>query len=143
VFSGTRTQIVLSGVLGIGLVVVLLIFFIAVSALESQLYTSEQADFLSYNQGRVINQQALTANFYNDPLANNGIDGASNPVTANFASWENEVRATLQARYEEQDGVIVTLYDLDFESTYHFVHAETAVSTTLELIFPPNINASE
>jgi hypothetical protein len=64
------------------------------------------------------------------------VNEASNPVTANFASWEDEVQATLQARYEEQDGVSVTLYDLDFESSYHFEHSETAVSTTLELIFP-------
>lgn len=135
-FSGKRTEVVLSGVLGVGLVVVLLIFFITVSTLESQLYTSEQADFLSYNQGRVITQQALKANFYDDSLANNGIDGASNPVTANFASWEDKVQATLHARFEEQDGVSVTLYDLDFESSYHFEHAAAAVSTTLELIFP-------
>jgi hypothetical protein len=134
--SGKRTEIVLSGVLGIGLVVGLLFFFIIVNTLESQLYTPSQSDFLSYNQGRIINQQALTANFYNDPLANNGGDGISNALTANFASWENEAHATLRAYYEEQDGVSVTLYDLDFESSYHFEHAPTAVSTTLELIFP-------
>jgi hypothetical protein len=133
--TGKWAAVLLSGLLGIGLLAVLLFFLFAVNTLESQLYTAEQADFLNYNEGRIINQQALTANFYNDQ-SGNIVDGSVAPVTAEFASWENEVRAILQARYEEQDGVSVTLYDLEFESSYHFEHAATAVSTTLELLFP-------
>ncbi|MCP4360233.1 MAG: zinc ribbon domain-containing protein [Chloroflexi bacterium] len=131
-----RASVLLSGMLGIGLVAALLFFLFTVNTLESQVFTAEQSDFLSYNRGRVINQQALTTNFYHGQLGYNEVDGSVAPVTANFTSWQNEVRAILQARFEEQDGVSVTLYDLDFESSYHFEHATTAVSTTLELIFP-------
>ncbi|MCB8945393.1 MAG: zinc ribbon domain-containing protein [Ardenticatenaceae bacterium] len=133
---GKGTGIILSGLLGIGLLVVLFFFLFVVNRLDSQVYTEEQADFLDYNRGRVINQQALTANFYNDLVGPNALDGTIAPVTAEFAAWENEVKATLRASYDEQGGVSVTVYDLDFESSYHFEHGATAVSTTLELIFP-------
>ncbi|HET90863.1 MAG TPA: zinc-ribbon domain-containing protein, partial [Chloroflexi bacterium] len=46
------------------------------------------------------------------------------------------VRAALDARYEEQDGVVVTVYDLDFEAEYHLTYPGPAITTTVELFFP-------
>lgn len=134
----------LSGLLLVGLLALLFVYLQTVSNLDTQIYNPEQREFLENNEARGLTQQPLTANFYRydrasvaDGIVNGFLDTSIIPVSpGSFAVWENSVQATLTAHYEEQEGVSVTLYDLDFESTYHFEHAPTAVTTTLELIFP-------
>ncbi|MEA3307967.1 MAG: zinc ribbon domain-containing protein [Chloroflexota bacterium] len=49
---------------------------------------------------------------------------------------ESHVRAILAARYEEQEGVSVTAYDLEFHGEYRLVYAGPLTTTTVELFFP-------
>jgi hypothetical protein len=59
------------------------------------------------------------------------------PVTVSqVGATECRVRATLDARYEEVEGITTTVYDLDFEGAYKVGYTGSVPTTTLELIFP-------
>lgn len=127
------------GVLLFGLASLVLVVLVVVNSLEEQIYTEGQQEFLDYARGRAITQAPVTTNFLSYASGAPGVvvagaDAETQP--ANFSVWENHVQATLKARYEEQEGVSVTLYDLDFESEYHLQHSPTGLTSTLELIFP-------
>ena len=57
------------------------------------------------------------------------------PITINFATWENEIEAEIDAHYDDKEGQQRTLYDLNFASNYQFSYGEIP-TTTLEFIFP-------
>jgi len=133
--SGTRVVLVL--VLLVLLLGILIVFpALARLSLGSLLYTQSQQEFLSYNSGRAIVQAPATWNLLEGELV--GADAAAAAPTvlgpAMFASWDNYVEATLDARYEEQNGVSVTIYDLDFVGQYSIQAPQQP--TLVELIFP-------
>ncbi len=140
----------LSGLLLVSLVVLLYGYLQVVNILPSLIYSPSQQEFLSYNEQRKVWQAPLYSNIIKPtsiPMVGGGNDDhddlaqLGNPVIqpANFSVWENQVQAILTSHYEEQNGVSVTMYDLDFQSDYHFQYHQTNASpmtTTLELIFP-------
>lgn len=135
---------ILSVIFIMGLLVILFIYLLLVSNLGTQVYTETQQEYLRYNDSRVVSQASVQLNLYQfdkqlpgfDAFSSSNIDMVGVQVPTNFTVWENQMQAVLQARYEEQTGVSVTVYDLDFESHYHFQHAPTSITTTLELLFP-------
>ena len=120
-------NVLASGILLVALVGVLIFNLVIVIDLPSRVYTTKQLAYLEYNRSRSISQVAPSWN----------IIAADGTVRSAILSYirENRVRASLYARYEEQDGVSVTVYDLDFRGEYHLVYDGPA-STIVELFFP-------
>lgn len=116
-----------SGILLVGLAGVLILNFAVVSDLPSRLYTAEQLAYLDYNRSRSIWQVAPSWNII---TAEGGVQSAILSYVR-----ENRVRATLYAHYEEQEGVSVTVYDLDFTGEYHLIY-DGPLDTTMQLFFP-------
>ena len=110
----------------VGLIGLLFAYSVAVSDLPSRVYTLEQRKFLSHNYGRSVSQQAPTWNI---------VQSEGQIVPTILPGQESRVRATLAARYEEQGGVSVTVYDLDFHGKYSLTHPGPE-STTIQLFFP-------
>ncbi len=116
-----------------GLIALLVIYVRIVSDLPSRLYTEAQHDFLSYNTARSIVQTAPTMKTEMaeaEGLAEVDIALAMLPV------WDTEVDATLTAQYEEQSGVSVTVYDLDYQSEYLLSYSGLGGSAAIDLFFP-------
>ena len=120
-------KVLASGILLVGLVGVLVFNLVMVSDLPSRVYTAQQLAYLDYNRGRSISQAAPTWNIVTD-------EGIAQPAILSYMR-ENRVRASLYAAYEEQDGVSVTVYDLDFRGEYHLVY-DGPGDSTVELFFP-------
>ena len=120
-------NVLASGILLMGLVGVLIFNLVIVIDLPSRVYTAEQLAYLDYNSSRSISQAAPTWNIIT-------AEGIAQPAILSYIR-ENRVRASLYARYEEQDGVSVTVYDLDFRGEYLLVYDGPA-STVVELLFP-------
>ena len=95
-----------------GLIGLLAVYVVIVSDLPSRLYTADQWEYLSYNAARSITQSAPTLEAEMDEMK----EGVF--VTAALSEWETNVDATLTANYEEQAGVNITVYDLDYQSEY-------------------------
>lgn len=132
--------ILTTGVLVVVLIALLASYQYAVSDLPARVYTESQRSFLEYNNMRSVEQAAPVLNYFSPASDGSLADGLSDkdmlPATLPWKS--SRVRATLLARYEEQGGVSVTMYDLDFQGEYSLVHSG-AVSITLDLFFPfPN-----
>lgn len=122
-----RTRIAfVNGLLLVGLVGLLILYFALVSNLPSQIYTVTQREYLSYNYSRSISQVAPTWNV---------VESGSQLGPAFLPGQESHIQATLAARYEEQEGINVTVYDLDFRGEYHLAHPGP-MATTVELLFP-------
>jgi len=116
-----------------GLIGLLAVYAVIVSDLPSRLYTTDQWEYLSYNAARSITQSAPTLDA--EMAANE--EGVVAPAA--LSEWETIVDATLTAHYEEQAGVIITVYDLDYKSEYVLVYPGPAESATVTLFFPfPN-----
>ncbi len=123
----------LSGALIVALIALLATYLVVVSDLPDRVYTEPQRAFLFYNSMRSVVQAAPSWRY----IQPEGL----------FSDWQaparlpwrsSRVQATLVARYEEREGVSVTVYDLDFRGEYDLSHSGT-VSTTVELFFPfPN-----
>ena len=113
-------------ILVIGLVSILVAYAIAVNDLPGRIYTPVQQEFLSYNRGRTIVQEAPVANWLS-------ADGEITPAA--LVGDEHTVRATLAGRYEERDRVSVTVYDLDFRGEYHLAQAGSP-NGLVEWFFP-------
>ncbi len=108
----------------------LLVYGSLASGLRTRVYSTAQLDYLNYQEARYISQAA--------PVWNTVLPGGE-VVPAALADWQTRVDANLDAHYEEQNDVSVTVYDLEFESEYSFSYPGPALTTTLELIFPfPN-----
>jgi hypothetical protein len=97
--------IVLSG----GLLGLLLVYGVIASDLPARVYTVAQQEYLDYQDARSVNQAA--------PVWNVVLPGGE-IVPAALADWQSRVDATLDARYQEQSNVSVTVYDLELESEY-------------------------
>ncbi len=123
--------VVVSGLLLIGIIVLLSAYFLVVRDLPSQIYTADQEEYLFYNENLRISQAPIAANI----LASEGLtDGLPEPVLLPIR--ESHVRVTLAARYEEQGGVSVTVYDLEFHGEYQLVYTGPLTTTNIELFFP-------
>jgi hypothetical protein len=116
-----------SGILLVGLVGVLILNFAVVSDLPSRLYTAEQLAYLDYNRSRSIRQVAPSWNIIT-------AEGSAQSAILSYVR-ENRVRATLYAHFEEQEGVSVTVYDLDFRGEYDVLY-DGPLDTTIQLFFP-------
>lgn len=125
------------GVLSVALIALLVSYLYAVSDLPARVYTDSQRSFLEYNRMRSVEQSAPVLNYISPSgvimAVNEKTDGSMLPATLPWQS--SQVKAMLLARYEEQGGVSVTMYDLDFQGEYSLVHSGE-VSTTLDLFFP-------
>jgi len=117
----------------VGLLAVLVVYFIAVNDLPARIYTPVQQEFLSYNSRRSIVQAGPEMNLY---------DESGNFSVPIMLPWEeSHVRATLAARYQEQDGVSATIYDLDFRGEYLLSQPESAAAAVnLFFPFPANLD---
>lgn len=116
-----------------GLIGLLAVYAVIVSDLPSRLYTSDQWEYLSYNTARSITQTAPTLEAEMDEMKEGVV------TTAALSEWETNVDATLTAHYEEQSGVNITVYDLDYQSEYFLTYPGPAESATVTLFFPfPN-----
>jgi hypothetical protein len=133
-----------NGILLMGLVGVMIVYLTVIGGdIATHLYTPDQYAYLSYNRGRVLSQAAPVWNLLPSERVV-GQEGAGvNPllsdgqvVPAILSGLETRVRATLDAGYEEQEGVVVTVYDLDFQAEYHLAYPGPAVTATIELFFP-------
>ena len=114
-------------VLLMGLLGLLAAYLAVVVDLPSRVYTVAQREYLSYNYGRSITQAAPTL----------AIVETKDQVEATIlAARESRVRATLDARYEEREGVSVTVYDLEFSSEYIVAYPGSNVTATVTLFFP-------
>jgi hypothetical protein len=118
-----------------GLIGILAVYAVIVSDLPSRLYTADQWAYLSYNTGRSITQSAPTFEAEMDEMK----VGEGEAVASDFFDWKTKVNATLQARYEAQSGVNITVYDLDYQSEYLLTYPGTVERTRVTLFFPfPN-----
>ncbi|MBN1992082.1 MAG: zinc ribbon domain-containing protein [Anaerolineae bacterium] len=121
-------RLLISGVLLVILIGLLITYFAVVNTLPTQIYTDAQQEYLNYNYSRSVSQKAPVLNIVQQ----------GDQAAAMLPIQDSRVRATLAARYEEQEGVSVTVYDLDFQGEYHLVHTGSATNT-IELFFPfPN-----
>ena len=116
-----------NGFLFLFLAGLLVAYPIIVGNLPARVYTAQQSEFLSYTSSRTITQ---------DQTVFNVIEPSGQVRPAVFSGWQNQVQAHLHGRYEEQDGVVAAVYDLDFTSHYTLTYSGTPPTTTLELIFP-------
>jgi hypothetical protein len=121
----------INGVLLMGLIGVMIVYLVVIgSDIPMHVYTPDQYAYLSYNRSRVISQ---------DPPVWNLVlpdEQGGQTIPATLSEWETHVRATLDARYEEQEDIVVTVYDLDFRADYHLVYPGPVVTTAVELFFP-------
>jgi len=115
-----------NGLLLLILVGLLATYLLLVSDLPERVYTVEERAFLAYNDARRVAQLAPTWNV---------VLPGGDAMSMHLPGQDSRVRATLVARQEEQGGVSVTTYDLDFRGEYRLAHTE-AVSTTIALFFP-------
>ena len=114
-------------VLFMGLLGLLAAYLAVVVDLPSRVYTVSQREYLSYNYGRSITQAAPTL----------AVVETEDQVEATIlAARESRVEATLAARYEEREGVSVTVYDLEFCSEYILAYPGQEVTATVALFFP-------
>lgn len=120
------TRILVHGSLLLVLVALLATYLLLVSDLPARVYTVEERAFLAYNDARRVAQFAPTWNV---------VLPGGDATSMQLPGQENRVRATLVAREEEQGGVSVTAYDLDFQGEYRLAHTE-AMNTTIALFFP-------
>jgi len=129
--------ILTTGALFVALIALLVSYLYAVSDLPARVYTESQRSFLEYNNMRSVEQAAPVLNYY--APVNVGVLGdkpSNEDVPPAILPWKSSrVKATLLARYEEEGGVSVTTYDLDFQGDYSLAHTG-ATSITLDLFFP-------
>ena len=118
-------RVLVSSVLLVGLLGLLAAYVMVVNDLPSRLYTEVQQEYLAYNSARSVAQLAPTW----------VVKSEADVAPAYMPMQKSQVRTRLEARYEDQDGVSVTIYDLTFKGTYHLEHTGS-VSKTVELYFP-------
>jgi hypothetical protein len=116
-----------AGLLLLGLIGLLAANLSVVGDLPAHMYTSDQREYLRFNARRRISQAAPTWNKVSS-------EGVVEPAI--LSEWHNRVRATLDARHEEQGGITAAVYDLDFHSEYHVAYPGPLSFTTIELTFP-------
>lgn len=102
--------------------------------------TSSPRAALFYTQGQ---QQALIVHSRMNlsqaaPFSNVFVGGklVESDVLSNLGATDCQMRATLDARYEEMEGVVTTVYDLDFDGVYSLRYSGPSPTGTLEIVFP-------
>jgi len=111
--------------------VLIAVYVLIVSDLRSEVYTPDEQLALLVHSRLNLTQAA--------PLWNTYVwdEAAAAPILgATLGATDCRVRATLDARYEEVEGVTTTAYDLDFDGAYRLRYNGPAPTTTLELVFP-------
>ncbi len=116
-------------------------YMLTVSDLPGRVYTSEQQGYLlRYRQMNLV-QTAPLSNYYTGDAVDLRPDAG--PISTagltqldTLGATDCRVRATLDARYEEAEGVTTTVYDLDFEGVYRMRHEGSAPFIVFEFIFP-------
>jgi hypothetical protein len=120
-------SIVLLLVLGILIVVYVLV---TSSPRADLFYAPDQRRAFAVHSRMNLNQAApLWNSYYGGTLV-----GSGDP--SNLGATACRVRAALDARYEEVEGVTTTVYDLDFEGSYRLRYSGPAPTGTVEIIFP-------
>ncbi len=139
--SGIGRFLLISALL-VGLVAMLIAYPTIVGvSLPSVVYTRPQQAFLETNLSRELRQAPAELDFQGAmgmPDSATSADGimASQPGILT----ENRVQATLEARYEEQSGVSVTVYDLTFRSEYRLEPRDIPTTVALTFPFPANLD---
>ena len=116
-------------------------YVLATAGLSGRLYTPDQQGYLlRYRQMNLVQSAPLSNYYVGDEAAPHfdaGIISTANltPVAA-LGAVDCRVRATLDARYEEAEGVTTTVYDLDFEGVYRLHHEGSAPFIVFEFVFP-------
>jgi hypothetical protein len=114
------------------LIALVVVYVLATSSPRAEFfYTANQRHAFDIQNGMRLNQVSLFSNSY--------IPGATvdePQLVSSFGATECRVRATLDARYEEVEGVTATVYDLDFEGTYRLRYGGPSPTATLEIVFP-------
>jgi hypothetical protein len=128
---GSIGSVLAAGLLLVILLGVLVAYLVVTSDLSGLVYTDAQAEFLDYNMLRSVSQVAPT---WNIVLPAAGAESAA-PL-AILPVQASQVWARLIARYEEQGGVSVTVYDLDFRGEYTLLYSGPETSTIVSLFFP-------
>jgi len=120
-----------SAILLLILSVLVVTYVLVVSGLQGDVvYTPDQREALIVHERLNLSQAAPLWNTYVwDEAAGAPALGSTLGATA------CKVRATLDARYEEVEGVSTTVYDLDFDGAYTLRYSGPT-TTTLELVFP-------
>jgi len=119
-------RVIVNGLLSVSLIGLLITYLAVVGDLPSRVYTPTQQEYLSYNYGRSVSQSAPILNI---------VQLGEKVESTILPGQKSLVRATLAARYEEQEGVSATVYDLDFYGEYQLAH-HGPMTTTVVLFFP-------
>lgn len=144
--SKQATTFIVSGLLLLALIGLFVVYLGVVDDLPSRIYTVAQQEFLNYNYQRNVAQVAPTWNFslsdgaayYNiAPDRIEASDAVGEIYPLDLPVRKSRIQADLTARYEDREGVSVTVYDLDFRGEYHLVHSgANPIPTTVALFFP-------
>jgi hypothetical protein len=111
--------------------VLIVVYVLATSSQRTELlYTPEQQRAFAVHSRLNLSQAP--------PLSNVFVDGAlvESGGLSNLGATECRVRATLDARYEDVEGVTTTVYDLDFEGSYRLRFSGPSPTGTVEIVFP-------
>jgi hypothetical protein len=131
-------RVLINGLLVLFLAFLLVSYVVVTSDLPSRIYTSSQRAYIADNLGRIVAQEAPTYNVVLESEVAAEIDGTAQDVDVApvfLPVEESVVEAILIARYEEQEGVSATLYDLDFSAEYVLRNPGPGLSR-VELFFP-------
>jgi hypothetical protein len=130
-----------SAALSVMLGILIITYIVVTSDLAAEIYTPDQQQALLVHRRLNLVQAAPVSNFYRghvgaDLVILEADEVDASGVAATMGATGCRVRATLNARYEEVEGLTTTVYDLDFEGTYTLRYTGAVPTTTLELIFP-------
>lgn len=129
----------LSIVLLLILILLVFVYVMATSRLGASIYTDDQRRAFAVHERMNLSQAAPISKFYVESESGvlEAVDAdKSSGVAAMMGAADCRVRATLDARYEEVEGVATTVYDLEFEGTYLLRYDGSIPTTMLELVFP-------
>lgn len=127
----------INGLLLLSIAGLLWVYFYAVNELPEHIYTPAQQEYLDYHNNRSIEQSAPAMN----SLPPDGMEEETWEMLTVMPGSQSRVRADLKARYEEQQGVTVTVYDLAFQGEYVLVGpASSAVEVEIVFRFPGNLD---
>ena len=131
-------RVLINGLLLLFLLSLLISYVVVTSDLPSRIYTSSQRAYLYDNLGGVVAQEAPIYNVLPATEVAAESDGTAQDVDVApifLPVEESVVEAILLARYEEQEGVSATVYDLDFSAEYVLSNPGPGLSR-VELFFP-------
>jgi len=121
------TRILVSTMLLAGLIGLLIVNLTLVRDLPSRIYGVDRQESLRRIRLQSIRQAPAT---WNVTTPEGDLEAAI------FSEWENRVRATLDGRFEEREGITAAVYDLSFRSEYLLTYPGPLRYVTVELFFP-------